>query len=136
MTPIGYQARSDARDNVTPELRRQVLEADEYQCVAPRVDDLADRCRNRWGSYLEPGAIHNDDLTLDHVKDQPKVGDPIEKRRASRRRAPSDMAHLVTLCWHHHLDGWATSHRPGLRAYIAERERRRAQQDGQAHTDA
>jgi hypothetical protein len=47
-------------------------------------------------------------LTLDHVKDQPMIG----------KRAPSDMAHLVTLCWHHHLDGWATSHRPELRDYL------------------
>jgi hypothetical protein len=35
------------------------------------------------------------------------------------KRAPSDMAHLVTLCEHHHLDGWATSHRPLLRRYLA-----------------
>jgi hypothetical protein len=47
-------------------------------------------------------------LTLDHVKEQPRMG----------KRAPSDMAHLVTLCWHHHLDGWATAHRPQLRRYL------------------
>ena len=38
------------------------------------------------------------------------------------KRAPSDAAHLVTLCWHHHLDGWATAHRPELRAYLREVE--------------
>lgn len=48
-------------------------------------------------------------LTLDHVKDQLRMG----------KRAPSDKAHLVTLCRRHHLDtGWATSHRPELRAYL------------------
>jgi hypothetical protein len=48
-------------------------------------------------------------LTLDHVKDQPRMG----------VRAPSDERHLVSLCAHHHLDGWATGHRPDLRNYLA-----------------
>lgn len=26
---------------------------------------------------------------------------------------------VVILCEHHHLDGWATSHKPDLRAYLA-----------------
>lgn len=47
-------------------------------------------------------------LTLDHVKDAPRMG----------RRAPSDPQHLATVCEHHHLDGWATSHRPQLREYL------------------
>jgi hypothetical protein len=83
------------RDPVTPELHEAVLQRDGYACVARRLDSLADYCEGP--------------LTLDHVKDQPRMG----------VRAPSDMAHLVTLCWHHHLDGWATSHRPELRAYLA-----------------
>jgi hypothetical protein len=61
-------------------------------------------------------------LQLDHVKDQPHVGAPIVKRgpdRKRRYRAPSDVAHLVTICAHHHLDGWATSHRPELRDYLS-----------------
>lgn len=30
------------------------------------------------------------------------------------------MAHMVTVCEHHHLwSGWATSHRPLLRSYLA-----------------
>jgi hypothetical protein len=83
------------RDPVTPELRLLVMLRDQG-CVAPRLDPDADPCRGR--------------PTLDHVKSQPMMG----------KRAPSDMAHLVTLCEHHHLDGWATSpHRPLLRAYLA-----------------
>lgn len=82
------------RDPVTPDLRLAVLERDR-DCVAG-LDPLADECRGR--------------LTLDHVKDQPRMG----------KRAPSDMAHLVTVCEHHHLDGWATSHRPELRTYLRE----------------
>jgi len=79
---------------VTPELRLAVLERD-GDCVAGWVcGHEGDECRGR--------------LTLDHVKDQPRMG----------KRAPSDMAHLVTVCEHHHLDGWATSHRPELREYL------------------
>lgn len=85
------------RDPVTPDLRRAVLERDGWACVAPRLDPAAGRCEGR--------------LTLDHVKDEPRMG----------RRAPSDMAHLVTVCWRHHLvAGWATSHRGLLRAYLRE----------------
>lgn len=51
-------------------------------------------------------------MTLDHVKDEPMMG----------RRAPSDEGHLVTLCWEAHVNtGWATSHRPELRAYLAQK---------------
>jgi hypothetical protein len=84
------------RDPITPEVREAVLRRDR-DCVAPLLG-ATDPCRGR--------------LTLDHVKDAPMMG----------RRAPSDPAHLVTLCWHHHLDGWATSHRPELRQYLKEVE--------------
>lgn len=48
--------------------------------------------------------------TLDHVRDQPMMG----------KRAPSDPQHLVVVCEAHHIwTGWATSHRPELRAYLA-----------------
>ena len=80
------------RDPVTGELRIAVLERDQG-CVAPRLG-ATDECHGR--------------LTLDHVKDQPRMG----------KRAPSDMAHLASVCEHHHLDGWATSHRPELRRYL------------------
>jgi len=81
------------RDPVTSEVRQSVLYRDGWKCVAP-ILGATDLCAGR--------------LTLDHVKDQPMIG----------RRAPSDEQHLVTLCWHHHLDGWATSHRPELRSYL------------------
>ena len=85
---------------MTPELRESVLERDGWACVAPRLG-ASDPCSGR--------------LTLDHVKDQPRMG----------VRAPSDAAHLVALCSGHHIDtGWATAHRPELRAYLSERETR------------
>lgn len=90
--------RKPHRDPVTPEVREEVLLRD-GGCVAPRVCEciVSMECGGR--------------LTLDHVKDQPRMG----------KRAPSDPAHLVTLCQFHHLDsGWATAHRPELREYLRE----------------
>lgn len=82
------------KDPVTEEVRWAVLERD-LGCVAPRLDAEAGPC--------------SPVLTLDHVKDQPMMG----------KRAPSDVAHLATLCERHHLwSGWATSHRPLLRRYL------------------
>lgn len=80
------------RDPVTPELRRLVILRDRA-CVAPRLG-ATDPCAGQ--------------ITLDHIKDQPRMG----------KRAPSDLAHLVAVCWHHHMDGWATAHRPELREYL------------------
>lgn len=81
------------RDPVTPELRIAVFTRDQG-CVAPRLG-ATDDCRSP--------------LTLDHIQSgYGRMG----------KRAPSDPAHLVSVCWHHHLDGWSTSHRPELRAYL------------------
>jgi hypothetical protein len=86
--------RRKRKDPVTPELALAVLRRDQG-CVAPRLG----------GSFMDCGGRS----TLDHVKDEPRMG----------VRAPSDMAHLVTLCEGHHLwTGWATSHRPELREYL------------------
>ena len=85
------------RDPVTAEIRIAVFERD-WGYVAPQLG-APTPCKGR--------------LTLDHVQDgYGRMG----------KRAQSDMAHLVTLCWSHHLDGWATSHRPELRAYLRDRE--------------
>ncbi len=84
------------KDPVTPELRIAILRRDSG-CIAADNHHLVrrlfalhphpaeDACRGR--------------LTLQHVKDQPRTG----------KRAPSDPEHLVVVCEHHHLDGWATS---------------------------
>lgn len=80
-------------DPVTPQLRISVLERD-HGCVAVALGESPADCAGR--------------LTLDHVKDAPRMG----------KRAPSDAAHLASVCEHHHLDGWATAHRPELRAYL------------------
>jgi hypothetical protein len=87
------RSRKGAKDPVSLEVRILVLTRD-GGCLAFRLDPGADECRGR--------------LTLDHVKDQPRMG----------KRAPSDPSHLATICEHHHLDGWATAHRSMLREYL------------------
>jgi hypothetical protein len=99
--PIRRRAR---RDPVTPELRIAVLERDGGRCMAP---SLGGRWEDCWGR-----------LTLEHVKD--------ELRAAVR--APSDPAHLVTLCQGHTEDGrkagfqWNTNadNRALVRRYLGE----------------
>lgn len=104
-------------DPVTPELRAEVLALDCYRCVAPLLG-ATDACRDRWGQlaaithYGEP-SYNVSALTLDHVRDEPMMG----------KRAPSDIRHCVTVCWSHHLGGWATAHRPALRRYLQLRSR-------------
>lgn len=103
-------------DAVTPELRDEVFAADGWRCVAPGIarelDEPIDECRGMWGTVLPAaGRQPSLGLTVDHVKEQPMMG----------KRAPSDLRHLATICWHHHLDGWATAHRPALRNYLARR---------------
>jgi hypothetical protein len=93
---VGANGDSDdgMRDRVSPELALTVLARDKG-CVAVTLGAAPAGCRGR--------------LTLDHVKDQPRMG----------KRAPSDAGHLVSLCEGHHLEnGWATSHRPELREYL------------------
>jgi hypothetical protein len=85
--------RHPKADPVTAELRLLVLTRDKG-CVAVAFGEDPASCQGR--------------LTLDHVKDQPRMG----------KRAPSDPAHLVVVCEQHHLGGWATAHRPELRAYL------------------
>jgi hypothetical protein len=86
--------RKPRRDPVTREVAIAVLQRDQG-CVSPRLG----------GSFMDCAGR----ATLDHVRDEPMMG----------KRAPSDAAHLVTLCEYHHLwSSWATSHRRELRAYL------------------
>lgn len=109
-------ARLRRKDPVVKDVAREVLRRDNYECVAPKIArenlEEIDRCQAKWGQPLL-GSVDDGTavgyLTLDHVRDHPMMG----------KRAPSDIQHLVTLCYHHHLDGWATAHRPELRAYLA-----------------
>jgi len=68
-------------------------------CVAPRIQPGIDPCRGR--------------LTREHVR---PGGGAMGMRRVTRVDA------VVILCEHHHLDGWATSHKDDLRMYLAKVE--------------
>lgn len=95
------------RDRVSPALRRSVLERD-GGCVAAIIDPRH-VCRDQWGR--SHGSFLLTAMTLDHIQ---------EGYGRMGVRAPSDPAHLVTLCWGAHLlTHWATSHRPELRDYLA-----------------
>ncbi len=91
------------RDKVTPEMRAAVFLRDDG-CMAPRLG----------GSFMDCGGV----LRVEHVQDHGgRMG----------RRAPSDMAHLVTLCSMHTEDGmrggyvWCTdkTNRAAMREYLA-----------------
>jgi len=103
------------RDGVTSETRRSVFARD-GGCVALKIDPDAGPCADRWGNEHRWAVLA--DLTFDHVKDEPGMGFRSEINPATGFRT-SDPGHLVTLCGRHHLtSGWATSHRPELRAYL------------------
>ena len=90
-------------------LRYSVITRDKRRCVVPTLDPTADACQSSFGWPMEEyGRYKVEQLQLDHVRDEPMMG----------RTAPSDEEHLVTVCPHHHLDGWATAHRPALREYL------------------
>jgi hypothetical protein len=64
-------------------------------CIAPVVDPGCGPCGGR--------------MTFEHVR---PGGGAMGARRVTRVDA------VVMLCWHHHLDGWATSHKPLEREYL------------------
>lgn len=82
-------------------------------CVASFLVTDAGPCRGR--------------ITFDHVKDRPKIGDPIVKRHTQDRKAPDNEQHLQSVCeGHHGLDvtngyGWAATEagREISREYLA-----------------
>jgi hypothetical protein len=76
------------------------VESRDRNCVAPRVDPGVDPCE---------GPIHRE-----HVRYAAAMGGS----RITTRNG------VVLLCRHHHMDGWATSHKDGLRDYLARVEPR------------
>lgn len=94
------------QDPVTTQVRAFVLSRDR-ECIARKVDGELHVCRDQWGNVHRAGDLAR--LTLDHVKDAPRLG----------KRAPSDAAHLVAMCWDANVNGWASAHRVEERAYLA-----------------
>ncbi len=98
--------RKPRTDPVSPELHAAVLVRDRM-CVRARMD-RAHECRDVWGNPHSPRDLER--LQLDHIQ---------EGYGRMGKRAPSTMGTLVALCAGAHLGGWATAHRPELRAYLA-----------------
>lgn len=73
------------RSGVTADLRARVLSRD-GACLAYRMDPRH-ICRDTWNRSHSPFDLAK--LTLDHVKDEPRMG----------VRAPDDEQHLVALCY-------------------------------------
>ncbi len=94
------------RDPVTPEVRRAVLLRDQ-SCLMWQFDPYH-VCRSQWGEVHAPTALTM--LTVEHVKDQPRMG----------KRAPSDPAHLVALCWGANVGVPNKDARAWFREYLAE----------------
>lgn len=89
------------RDAVTAKVRREVLDRDGI-CFGARIDPRH-ICADQWGlSHL---STRQDLLTVDHVKEAGMMG----------RRAPSDPAHLVAMCW------WLNTRPPSKEVREAER---------------
>ena len=105
---------------VSPEVWLEVYALDRGTCVARQLDPQASPCTGKWGDrvrYVQTGWMRPLDLTVDHIKEELLVGELAKPGPAS----PSDIFHLVLVCWGHHVrGGWSTSHRPLLRQYLKE----------------
>ena len=93
------------KDPVTPAVRSTVLRRD-GECLEYKRNP-AHVCRDRWGASHAAWAL--DLLTLEHVKDQPRMG----------VRAPSDPAHLVALCFAANVGVPSKEARAFFREYLA-----------------
>lgn len=92
------------RDRVTPEMRAAVIVRD-GGCVLARLDP-AHVCRDRWGTAHAATATWL--LSIEHVKDELRMG----------RRAPSDMGHLVAMCYAGNVNVPSKTQRAALREYL------------------
>lgn len=112
------------RDLVTGELRATVLVRDikEWQRLQPLFQGRRGMIRSIIGCMAVALAPSTSGpcwgkLTLDHVHGQNEMG-------VGKKRAPSDLGHLVSLCEAHTERGmkagyiWNTANRPVLRWYL------------------
>lgn len=91
-------------DPVTEEVRAYVLRRD-GECVLYKRDPFH-ICRDQWGNWHH--AAHLSKLSLEHVKDELRAG----------KRAPSDPAHLVALCFHANVAVPSKDERQWMREYL------------------
>jgi 5-methylcytosine-specific restriction endonuclease McrA len=101
-SPMRRWHRPEA-DKVTPELRAAVIARDGV-CFLSRLNRLH-VCRDKWGNEQRP----DENLTVDHVKDEAGMG----------KRAPSDLRHLVAMCYGANVGVPSREVRILERAYLA-----------------
>lgn len=108
------------RSTIPPEVRAVVLLRDNFRCAAPLLDDDAGPCLDIWGgpirhwSSFDPGPVY---LQMSHTKDRHDL--------SMGMKAPSDVAHLISLCPGHHTgtkagSNWEAVHREKIRLYLKE----------------
>jgi hypothetical protein len=93
------------RDPVTGAVRWAVLHRDEM-CVLAKFDPRHD-CRDRWGNSHR--STDTKRLSIEHVKDALRTG----------VRAPSDMGHLVAMCYASNVGVPSKAQRSEIREYLA-----------------
>lgn len=94
------------RDPVTGDLHREVILRD-GECLAARLG-FVHECSDRNG--YRHASTDLDRLTVEHVKDESRMG----------KRAPSDAAHLVALCYSRNVAVPSRAMREAFRAYLLE----------------
>jgi len=93
------------RDRLTAEVHAFVLARD-LACVLYKFD-RTHICADRWGRSHSPYDLSK--LTVDHVKAEPMMG----------RRAPSEPASMVAMCWMGNVRGPSKAVRLAERSYLA-----------------
>lgn len=105
---------------IPPKIRAAVLMRDGYRCIAPEIDGRAGWCRDAWGNPITQWPAYDRGpqyVQMSHTKDQGEL--------AMGKKAPPDMAHLVTLCPFHHTgtvagSNWEAVHRNQIRKWLSE----------------
>ena len=98
--------RQKRRDPVTSELRLAVFARD-GACVLSKLE-TDHQCRDQWGTPHDPREVNR--LSLEHVKSDLRAG----------LRAPSDLRHLVAMCWSGNVGVPSKESRALIRAYLLE----------------
>lgn len=99
---------SRRKDPVTPETAEYVKRRD-GACVLALLEPMH-RCRDQWGTPIASFDLGR--MTLEHVKTELRMG----------VRAPSDPAHLVTLCGYSNVNVPTKAQRSLMRSYLSARE--------------
>lgn len=104
-------------DTVTPEVARIVFERDR-ECFLHKLDPTH-ACRDAFGHAHSSFDVSR--LTLDHVREKPRIGELTSHFAAKRgaKRAPSDPAHLVAMCALGNVGCPSRDVRDAERAYLA-----------------